>query len=201
MSRTPLLLLGLTTASIAFAQDAAPSKPAYSADECAVWAREASFAQSVEDHDAKAFAEHLHADASFINGRDQVARGHEAVIAEWTPLIEGKDVRIHWYPDAVTVAGDTGVAISRGPYWIENPAPDAKDKFVAGRFISMTLGGSSPSAFATASAIGVFPPTSWNACLLLFLLSSKATSSRVNGSDSGTRRAVLRQKMCHYPQT
>ena len=136
MSRIPLLLLGLTTASMAFAQQPAPPKPAYSADECAVWAREASFAQSVEDHDAKAFAEHLHADASFVSGRDQVARGHQAVIAEWTPLIEGKDVRIHWYPDAVTVAGDTGVAISRGPYWIENPAPDAKEKFVAGRFIS-----------------------------------------------------------------
>lgn len=136
MSRIPLLLLGLTSASMAFAQDAAPPKAAYSADECAVWAREASFAQSVEDHDAKAFAEHLHADASFVSGRDHVARGHKAVIAEWTPLIEGKDVRIHWYPDAVTVAGDTGVAISRGPYWIENPAPDAKEKFVAGRFIS-----------------------------------------------------------------
>ena len=66
MSRIPLLLLGLTTASMAFAQQPAPPKPAYSADECAVWAREASFAQSVEDHDAKAFAEHLHADASFV---------------------------------------------------------------------------------------------------------------------------------------
>jgi len=136
MSRIPLLLLGLTTASMAFAQQPAPPKPAYSAEECTVWAREASFAQSVEDHDAKAFAEHLHADASFVSGRDHVARGHEAVISDWTGLIEGKDARIHWYPDAVTVAGDTGVAISRGPYWIENPAPDAKDKFVAGRFIS-----------------------------------------------------------------
>ena len=128
--------LSLATGAACAEQAPAPRAPAYSADECAVWAREASFAQSVEDHDAKAFAEHLHADASFVSGRDHVARGHDAVIAEWTPLIEGKDVRIHWYPDAVTVAGDTGVAISRGPYWIENPAPDAKDRFVAGRFIS-----------------------------------------------------------------
>jgi ketosteroid isomerase-like protein len=132
------LLAGLSLATgVACAeQEPAPRAPAYSADECAVWTREASFAQSVEDHDAKAFAEHLHADASFVSGRDHVARGHDAVITEWTPLIEGKDVHIHWYPDAVTVAGDTGVAISRGPYWIENPAPDAKDRFVAGRFIS-----------------------------------------------------------------
>ena len=131
-----LASLALATSAAFAQQQAAPPKPAYSADECAVWAREASFAQSVEDHDAKAFAEHLHADASFVSGRDQVARGHQAVIAEWTPLIEGTDVRIHWYPDAVNVDGDTGVAIYRGPYWIENPAPDAKDKFVAGRFIS-----------------------------------------------------------------
>ena len=135
-STFPLLLAGLfITAGAALAQTPPPA-PRPSADECAVWAREASFAQSVEDHDAKAFAEHLHADASFVSGRDHVARGHEAVITEWTPLIEGKDIRIHWYPDAVTVAGDSGVAISRGPYWIENPAADAKEKFVAGRFIS-----------------------------------------------------------------
>jgi ketosteroid isomerase-like protein len=135
------LLAGLALAAgAACAQQApTPRPPAYSAEECAVWAREASFAQSVEDHDAKAFAEHLHADASFITGRDRVARGHAAVIAEWTPLIQGKDARIHWYPDAVTVAGDTGVAVSRGPYWIENPAADARERFVAGRFISTWL--------------------------------------------------------------
>jgi ketosteroid isomerase-like protein len=131
------LLAGLASlAGVACAQHAPPRAPLPTAMECAVWEREASFAQSVEDHDAKVFAEHLHADASFISGRNHVARGRDAVIAEWTPLIEGKHVRIHWYPDAVTVAGDTGVGLSRGPYWIENPAPDAKEKYVAGRFIS-----------------------------------------------------------------
>lgn len=133
---TALLLAALSLAASQALAQTPPPAPKPSADECAVWAREASFAQSVEDHDAKTFAEHLHADASFITGRDHVARGRDAVIAEWTPLIEGKGVRIHWYPDAVTVAGDSGVGLSRGPYWIENPAPDAKDRFVAGRFIS-----------------------------------------------------------------
>lgn len=126
----------LLAAGAACAQQKPAPAPAPTADECAVWAREASFAQSVEDHDAKAFAEHLHPDAAFISGRDQVARGRDAVIAEWAPLVAGKDVRIHWYPDAVTVSGDAGVGLSRGPYWIENPAPDAKDRYVAGRFIS-----------------------------------------------------------------
>jgi hypothetical protein len=36
----------------------------------------------------------------------------------------------------VTVNGDSGVAVSRGPYWMENLAPDAKEKWMAGRFIS-----------------------------------------------------------------
>ncbi|UHQ19271.1 nuclear transport factor 2 family protein [Lysobacter sp. KIS68-7] len=134
MLRSALLLAGLSLSAIAAAQQAPP--PAPNTAECAVWARESSFAKSVEDHDAKAFAEHLHADASFISGRDSVARGRDAVVADWSSLIEGKDVRLHWYPDAVTATGDTGVAVSRGPYWMENLAPDAKDKWMAGRFIS-----------------------------------------------------------------
>jgi ketosteroid isomerase-like protein len=133
--RSTLLLAGVFFPALAIAQQP-PPPPAPNADECAVWAREASFAKSVEDHDANAFAEHLHADASFISGRDSVARGRDAVIADWTPLIAGKDVRLHWYPDAVTVSGDSGVAVSRGPYWMENLAPDAKEKWMAGRFIS-----------------------------------------------------------------
>jgi len=131
-----LLLAGLSLAAGHVLAQTPPPAPKPTADECAVWSREASFAKSVEDHDAKAFAEHLHADASFISGPKHVARGRDAVIAEWAPIVEGKGMRFHWYPDAVTVAGDTGVGLSRGPYWIENLAPDAKDKYVTGRFIS-----------------------------------------------------------------
>ncbi len=131
-----LLLAGLSLVADQAIAQTPSSVPPPTADECAVWAREASFAQSVEDHDAKAFAEHLHPDAAFISGRDHVARGRDAVIAEWRGIVEGKELRFHWYPDAVTVAGDTGVAVSRGPYWIENLAPDAKDRYAAGRFIS-----------------------------------------------------------------
>jgi ketosteroid isomerase-like protein len=134
-----VVVSGLT--AIAHAQTPAPApappaSPSLSAGECAVWAREASFAQSVADHDATAFAEHLHADAVFIDGRGGVTRGRDAVAADWAGLIAGKDVALHWYPDAVSIAGDTGIALSRGPYWIENLAPDAKQRYVAGRFIS-----------------------------------------------------------------
>lgn len=56
--------------------------------ECAVWQRETSFARSVADHDAAAFAEHLHPDAAFgVSGTP--TRGREAITREWAGLIEG----------------------------------------------------------------------------------------------------------------
>jgi len=133
MRRIAIALAGLIAAVASAADQPAPK---LSATECEVWAREASFAQSVADHDATKFAEHLHVDAAFIDGGGNVARGRDAVAKEWAPLIAGKNIALHWYPDAVTIAGDTGIALSRGPYWIENPAPDAKQRYVAGRFIS-----------------------------------------------------------------
>ena len=135
MHRIAILLAGLIAASAAVSATEQPA-PKSSAAECEVWAREASFAQAVADHDATKFAEHLHADASFIDGGGNVAHGRDGVAKAWAPLIAGKGIALHWYPDAVTVAGDTGVALSRGPYWIENLAPDAKQRYVAGRFIS-----------------------------------------------------------------
>lgn len=135
MRHLAIALSGLLAAS-AHAQAPASPAPKSSAAECEVWARETSFAQSVADHDAVKFAEHLHADASFIDDGGNVARGRDGVAKAWAPLIAGKGIALHWYPDAVTVAGDTGVALSRGPYWIENLAPDAKQRYVAGRFIS-----------------------------------------------------------------
>jgi ketosteroid isomerase-like protein len=135
--RQLIIVLSLLVAASAQAQTpATPPSPTFSAAECAVWARESSFAKAVDDHDAKAFAEHLHADAVFIDGRDGITRGRDAVAQAWAGLIEGKRVAIHWYPDAVTIGGDNGVALSRGPFWMENLAPDAKQRYAAGRFIS-----------------------------------------------------------------
>lgn len=136
MRRLALAVVVSSLSVSAQAQTPAPAAPAFTASECAVWAREASFAQSVADHDAKAFAEHLHADAVFIDGRGGVTRGRDAVAADWAGLIAGTNVAIYWYPDAVSIAGDTGIALSRGPFWMENRAADAKQRYAAGRFIS-----------------------------------------------------------------
>jgi ketosteroid isomerase-like protein len=89
--------------------------------ECAVWQRELSFAQSVADHDPKAFAEHLHADAAFGVSRAPT-RGREAITREWAPLIEGKALKLRWYPAVVTLGGDGRTAYSSGPALYEDPA-------------------------------------------------------------------------------
>lgn len=135
-----VLSLALLSAPTAFAQvPAAPPaatepspKAALSADECAVWARELGFAQSVADHDPEAFASYLHPDAAFGASRAAPTRGRDAITRRWAGIIEGKAVALAWYPTRVTIgpAGDaTGPAAdtawSSGPGLFEDRAPDA----------------------------------------------------------------------------
>ena len=98
---------------------AAPPEAARQA-ECAVWQRELSFAQSVADHDAAAFAEHLHPDAAF-GVSQKPTRGREAITREWTPLIDGTALKLSWYPAVVTSGGDGRTAYSSGPALYEDP--------------------------------------------------------------------------------
>ena len=88
-----LVALALVSAGVhaAWAQAAAPAEVsplplgtkriAASADECAVWRRELSFATSVEAHDASAFESHLHAGTVF-NAGDAGAKNVEIEIAQ-----------------------------------------------------------------------------------------------------------------------
>jgi len=89
-------------------------------DECAVWQRELSFARSVADHDAIAFAEHLHPEAAFGVSR-KPTRGREAITREWMPLIDGTALKLSWYPAVVTLGGDGRTAYSSGPALYEDP--------------------------------------------------------------------------------
>ncbi len=115
---------------------APPPPPAarMSAAECEVWNRERSFAASVEHHDAAAFAEHVHAQAAFDAGSPEPTHGRAAVVEAWKGIIDGKRIKLGWSPGIVTIGGDGNLAISRGPSWIENPRPDAKQPDVAKRF-------------------------------------------------------------------
>lgn len=116
---------------------AAPSVAARAAAQCQVWARELSFARSVADHDAAAFAEHVHADAVFGPSRPQPARGRDAVVSQWAALIDGNGVRLAWYPAQVVVAGTGDHAWSTGPALYEDPSPTAKQRFRLGQFSSV----------------------------------------------------------------
>lgn len=104
--------------SAATAQAAAPPAPV--SDECAVWQRELSFAQSVADHDAQAFAEHLHPDAAFGVSR-KPTRGREAITAEWAGLIDGSALKLSWYPAVVTRGAEGAMVYSSGPALYEDP--------------------------------------------------------------------------------
>ena len=98
-----------------------------SADECAVWRGERSFAKSVEMHDATAFASFLQPGAIFNAGTLEADRGREQVAKSWVPLVEGKSIVLRWRPGIVNIGGDPRVAFSRGPYILQT----AKDGRVA----------------------------------------------------------------------
>ena len=71
----------------------------------------------------------------FIDGQD-ATRGKEAIAADWAPLVKGEDMQLHWAPDQVVIGGDPDVALSMGPYWMENRKPGTSPRFRTGRFIS-----------------------------------------------------------------
>lgn len=134
----PLALLAATSAfaQVPAARPAAaePPPPApMSVDECAVWARELGFAQSVADHDPAAFASFLHPDAAFGASRAAPTRGRDAITRRWAGIIEGKAVALAWYPTRVTIgpagaAADPAadIAWSSGPGLFEDRAADAR---------------------------------------------------------------------------
>ena len=140
MYRLAAALFALLTATVTYAQDtskpAAPA-PASSADECAVWARELSFADSVADHDAKAFAEHVHEGAVFSAKSPAPLRGRDAILKRWAKLIDGTALKLSWYPTAVAIGGESDVAYSSGPALYESTDPKETQRFSIGGFQSV----------------------------------------------------------------
>jgi hypothetical protein len=90
-----------------------------SADECAVWRREQSFARSVERHDVAAFESFLHAGTVFDVATPGADRGREAVMKNWAGIVEGKALALRWRPGIVTIGGEPTIAVSRGPYILQ----------------------------------------------------------------------------------
>lgn len=135
MLRSTVLLAGVLAAPIAVAAEGAP---ALTAAECEVWRREQSFAQSVANRDAVAFAAHVHEQGAFGAGTREPTRGRDAIAKRWAGLIEGKRVRLRWYPSRVTMApGIDDTAWSSGPSLVEVLDPAAKDRYLIGAFHSV----------------------------------------------------------------
>lgn len=134
-----ILLLPLACLLLPVGVAAAPAPTAqFTADECAVWQREQSFARSVAEHDAVAFATHVAENAAFGAGTLQPDRGRDAIVKRWAGLIEGKQVALRWYPTRVTMApGVDDVAWSSGPSLIEVLDPKAKHRYLIGAFHSV----------------------------------------------------------------
>ena len=140
MRRSPLLAaILLAVAGAAPAQDAPPPPPAavLTDAECEVWARELSFAKSVADHDAVAFADHLHPEAAFGSSRPQPNRGRAAIAEGWADIVAGNGVGLHWYPTRVTIGGEGDIAWSSGPSVFENLDPEAEHRYTLGGFHSV----------------------------------------------------------------
>ena len=108
-----------------------------SADECAVWARELSFARSVADHDAAAFAAHLEPQAAFGASQAEPTRGRDAIARRWAGIIDGKRFNLAWYPTRTTIGGVADIAWSSGPSLFEDPDPKAAQRYRIGAFHSV----------------------------------------------------------------
>ena len=131
-------LVGATSVATVFAAEAAPTgEVVLTAAECEVWARELSFARSVAEHDAAAFAEHIHADAAFGASRAQPLRGRARIAEAWASIVAGDGVRLHWYPTKTTIGGEGDIAWSSGPSIFETDDPAAPHKVTIGGFHSV----------------------------------------------------------------
>ena len=128
----------LPFASLLLPAAVAAATPQLTAAECAVWQREQSFARSVAEHDAVAFAGHVAVNAAFGASTPEPNRGRDAIVQRWAGMIQGRHVLLRWYPTRVTMApGVDDVAWSSGPSLIEVLDPKAKDRYLIGAFHSV----------------------------------------------------------------
>jgi ketosteroid isomerase-like protein len=117
--------------------EAASPAPRLGAAECEVWARELSFAKSVANHDATAFAEHLHPQAVFGTSQPVPTRGSEAIAREWAGLVAGDPVELQWYPTQVVIGGEPDIAYSSGPALFRRKDADGAMRVSLGAFGSV----------------------------------------------------------------
>lgn len=136
-ARRPARSRLFVTAALVAGLSMCPPAAAFSIEECAVWAREVSFADSVARHDAEAFAEHVEPGAVFGAGGDARSRGRDTIVERWRRIIEGKRLTIEWYPTQTTVGGVDGIAWSEGPALVITDPGTPQQAYRLGRFRSV----------------------------------------------------------------
>ncbi|HET8818873.1 MAG TPA: DUF4440 domain-containing protein [Xanthomonadaceae bacterium] len=137
---TALTLVGAASAAIALAAETPPNKeppPILTDAECQVWARELSFARSVAEHDAAAFADHIHPGAAFGSSQPHPMRTRATIAEGWARIVAGEGVALHWYPTRVTIGGEGDIAWSSGPSLFETKDPKAPHPVMLGGFHSV----------------------------------------------------------------
>ncbi|MFE0499953.1 YybH family protein [Lysobacter soli] len=142
VSLSAVVLLGISAVADAQSPPKATPKPEparMTSAECEVWARELSFAQSVADHDAKAFASHIETDAAFGASQPQPTRGREEIARRWAGIVEGKRLKLSWYPTRTTIGPGSAkdVAWSSGPSLFEDLDPKSTQRYRIGAFHSV----------------------------------------------------------------
>ena len=75
---------------------------------------EASFAKTMTDRDAAAFASFL-SDEAIFGSNGKFTRGAKQVIEQWKPFFEGLDTPFSWAPEFVEVLDSGKLALSSGP--------------------------------------------------------------------------------------
>jgi hypothetical protein len=162
-----VLAFATTLAAIVEAQPAAGPPDAdghptlkveHTARECAVWQREASFARSVERHDTAAFAEHVHMGAVFNAGDVAADRGRDAIVRGWAGIIAGEPLVLRWRPGIVQIGGDPDIALSKGPYILEDLRPDATSHWRVGEFQSVWVRDRTSGVWRVLFDAGTGPP-------------------------------------------
>jgi len=75
---------------------------------------ELSFARTMADRDAAAFASFL-ADETIFGSNGKASRGAKQVIERWKPFFEGPQAPFSWAPEFVEVLDSGTLALTQGP--------------------------------------------------------------------------------------
>jgi ketosteroid isomerase-like protein len=95
---------------------------------------ETGFSRTAERKDLPAFLEYVDPDARF--GSLKMARGREAIAADWANVFDADGPDMRWRPQIVEVSADGSLALSRGPFRSVAIADDGTTQETWGHFIS-----------------------------------------------------------------